>query len=257
MRPLCLAALACIAPCFHLSAADYTVAYVGADPSPALRGVELGIAESNVQGQFLGVSIQLVQSDSDEIPDEAIAVLVQQANAVRELAVRFRDKPVFNLSNGADELRSACLSSALHVIPSTKMKMDAVKQWVAANPGSRVSSSAWHPDAVKFAARDLNNRFRKRFGEPMNELAWAGWFSARAVGDTLMREGSNDPASLLRSLKASQELDGQKGDPHSFRASGQLRQPLVLVNADGSLAGEAPVRGAPGGLDSLGATPCE
>ena len=60
-----------------------------------------------------------------------------------------------------------------------------------------------------------------------------------------MREPGRDAAALLRLLKEADVLDGQKGDPHSFRASGQLRQPLVLISAEGELLGEAPVRGAP------------
>ena len=91
----------------------------------------------------------------------------------------------------------------------------------------------------------------------MDALAWAGWFAARAVGDTLMREPVSDAAALLEALKQADGLDGQKGDPHSFRASGQLRQPLVLVGSAGELLGEAPVRGARGGLDSLGSSPCQ
>ena len=90
----------------------------------------------------------------------------------------------------------------------------------------------------------------------MDEYAWAGWFAARAVADTLMRNPGADSAKLLQLLKED-EFDGQKGDPHSFRKNGQLRQPLVIVSADGKLLGEAPVRGVASDLDSLGATSCE
>ena len=55
----------------------------------------------------------------------------------------------------------------------------------------------------------------------------------RAVGDTLMREPGSDAAPMLRLLKEADGLDGQKGDPHSFRARGQLRQPLVLIGTEG------------------------
>ena len=91
----------------------------------------------------------------------------------------------------------------------------------------------------------------------MDDRAWAGWFAARTVGDTLMRDPETGRDGLLKALKEADGLDGQKGDAQSFRASGQLRQPLVIVGAGGELLGEAPVRGAQGGLDSLGASPCE
>jgi hypothetical protein len=53
-------------------------------------------------------------------------------------------------------------------------------------------------------------------------------------------------------------FDGQKGVPHTFRDTGQLRQPLLLVEA-GKLVGEAPVPGVvdTNDLDSLGLTSCK
>ena len=257
MHPRPVAALIAILLASPVAAAEFVLAYVGPEDSAALQGVQLGIEESNVQGEFLGVKLALKRSDGKSVPTEAIAVFAGRPGAVGRLSSALAGKAVFNLSDGDDELRAACLGNALHVYPSARMKGDAVKQWAERNPGARVSAAAWHPDAVKFAARDLNKRYKERFGAPMDELAWAGWFSARAVGDTLMRERNEDAASLLRSLKEADGFDGQKGDPHSFRASGQLRQPLVLVGPDGALLGEAPVRGAPGGLDSLGSSHCE
>lgn len=237
-------------------AAEFQLAYLGPEASKALQGLRLGIDESNIQGEFLGVKLSLTVSQDGGVPGNAVAVFADRPGGIPELAAASSGKAVFNLSDDADALRSACLGNALHIVPSSRMKADAVAQWKSRNPGGRPSAAAWHSSAVKFAARDLNNRYRKRFGEAMDPLAWAGWFAARAVGDTLMREPGADAGALLRILKEADGLDGQKGDPHSFRASGQLRQPLVLVGEGGELLGEAPVRGAQGGLDSLGSSPC-
>ena len=237
--------------------ADFELAYVGPDSSPALRGLQLGIDESNVQGEFLGVKLSLSRLDGDSMPAGHVAIFADTPETIPELAAKAAGLAVFNLSDGSDALRAACLGNALHVFPSDRMKADAIAQWRERNPGAAVTAAAWHGSAVKFAARDLNKRYKARFGVEMDELAWAGWFAARAVGDTLMRDPSADAAALLRSLKQAEGLDGQKGDPQSFRASGQLRQPLVLVGPEGQLLGEAPVRGAAGGLDSLGLSPCE
>ena len=239
------------------SAAEFELAYIGPPDSSSLRGLKLGIDESNLQGEFLNVKLTLIKSASDSVPDSAVAVFADKLGSIAEIAADAGGRAVFNLSDESSQLRSACLSNALHIIPSAKMKADAVKQWQASNPGSKVSAAAWHSKAVKFAARDLNRRYLDRFGSPMDGLAWAGWFAARAVGDTLMRQPASDAAALLESLKQADGLDGQKGDPHSFRASGQLRQPLVIVGPAGELLGEAPVRGAKGGLDSLGTLPCQ
>ena len=238
-------------------AAEFELAYIGSADSSTLRGLKLGIDESNLQGEFLDIKLTLTELAGQAVPDGALAVFADSPGSIADIAADAGSRAVFNLSDDSDELRSACLASALHIIPSAKMKADAVAQWEAGNPGSKVSAAAWHSSAVKFAARDLNRRYLDRYGSPMDALAWAGWFAARAVGDTLMREPASDAAALLEALKQADGLDGQKGDPHSFRASGQLRQPLVLVGAAGELLGEAPVRGAQGGLDSLGSSPCE
>lgn len=237
--------------------ADIAWHFSGPEAGAAFRGLQLGMDESNRQGEFLGVRFTLTQTPGDSLTDDAVAVFADRPGVIRELAARAGERPVFNLSDGADALRTACLANVLHVIPSNKMKADAVAQWRKQQPGAKVLAAGWHGKAVKFAARDLNQRYKKRFGTEMNELAWAGWFAARAVGDTLMRHPGANPTTLLRLLKTSEGFDGQKGDPHSFRVSGQLRQPLVLVGPDGSLFGEAPVRGVSSDLDSLGASPCQ
>ena len=239
------------------SATEFELAYIGSPDRSSLRGLKLGIDESNLQGEFLNIKLTLIESTSDSVPDSAVAVFADKLGSITEIAADASGRAVFNLSDESNQLRSACLPNALHIIPSAKMKADAVKQWQAGNPGSKVSAAAWHSKAVKFAARDLNRRYLDRFGSPMDGLAWAGWFAARAVGDTLMRQPASDAAALLESLKQADGLDGQKGDPHSFRTSGQLRQPLVIVGPAGDLLGEAPVRGAKGGLDSLGTSPCQ
>ncbi len=237
-------------------AAEFTLAYVGPSEGATVNGLRLGVDESNLQGEFLGVKLTLAPSREDGA-EGAIAVLADAPGKVREIANRAGPRPVFNLTDTSDALRSACLPNVLHVIPSDAMLADAVGQWSRANPDRPATAAAWHHKAVKFAARDLNRRFLARFGTPMDGQAWAGWFAARAVGDTLMREPGAGPRELLAALKRADGLDGQKGDPHSFRASGQLRQGLVFVSPDDDLLGEAPVRGAPGGLDSLGNSPCE
>lgn len=257
MLPSLAKALLVLAVVSHAVAAEVELLYFGPSDSPALRGLQLGVDESNVQGEFLGVKLNLVPQSGDSIPSSGVALFADKPDTITDLAQAAGGRAVFNLSDTSDALRDACLANALHVIPSDRMKADAAAQWLQRNPGSEVTAAAWHGKAVKFAARDLNKRYLARFGVAMNDLAWAGWFAARAVGDTLMREPGADGGALLRLLKEADGLDGQKGDPHSFRSSGQLRQPLVLVGPDGELLGEAPVRGATGGLDSLGASPCE
>ena len=135
------------------------------------------------------------------------------------------------------------------------MKQDAIAQWQQKHPGTPVIARAWHKDFVKFAARDLNKRFRKAFHKSMDDYAWAGWAAIRMAADSVAREGVTEPLALLHYLKTNLAFDGQKGLNLNFRETGQLRQPLLLVQ-DNKLIGEAPVRGVSSDIDSLGTVEC-
>ena len=134
-----------------LHAADYRLAYFGPDSGEALQGLQLGIEESNLQGEFLGVRLSLSISPDGGIPGDAVAVFADLPGEIPGLSASAAGRAVFNLSDDADALRSACLENVLHVIPSARMKADAVSQWVSRNPGTSPRAAAWHPSAVKFA----------------------------------------------------------------------------------------------------------
>ena len=91
----------------------------------------------------------------------------------------------------------------------------------------------------------------------MTDEAWAGWAAVKLLSDTIARVETNDAIVLIETLQTDLAFDGQKGIHMSFRDTGQLRQPLLLVE-DGTIVGEAPVRGIVGvtNLDSLGLPGC-
>ena len=91
-------------------------------------------------------------------------MFVDRPGSIADIAASADGRAIFNLSDDSDELRSACVANALHIIPSAKMRADAVAQWQAGNPGGNVSAAAWHSKAVKFAARDLNRRYLDLYG---------------------------------------------------------------------------------------------
>ena len=155
-------------------------------------------------------------------------------------------------------LRQACTTNLLHVPPSRAMKADAVAQWLQKNPDANVEAWAWHPKFVKYAARDLNKRFLKVQGTAMDDDGWAGWAAVRMVAEAVIRTQGTEPSALLAFFKSEIAFDGQKGVPHTFRDTGQLRQRLLIVEG-GKLAGEAPVRGVADttDLDSLGLPSCQ
>ena len=247
-------------------AADITevsFAFIGEVDGSAHKGVAQGIHEANLQGQFLGQNYTLQEFGEEDLeaidPDRFIAVIVAtHADDLLRAGARFSNHPVFNVSIHDDAPRKACAPNLLHVIPSAGMLADARAQWLQKNPDADVTASGWHPDFVKFAARDLNKRYKKRFSQPMDQYAWAGWAAVKMTSDSVARKNITEPGAMLEFLKTGLAFDGQKGLDMDFRDTGQLRQLVLLVDPAGELLGEAPVRGvvAPGDVDSLGLASC-
>lgn len=236
--------------------------YFGAESDAAFLGARQGLDEANVQGRFLGQKYIMEIRAPGAAPGTALngvaAVLAAlDAGALRDLATSTPAVPVFNLQAADDSLRAACIPNVLHVVPSSAMARDAVAQWQKVNPGARVTASAWHGEFMKYAGRDLNKRFRASSGQAMNEYSWAGWAAVKMTSDTIARLNNANPADLLRFLRHDLNFDGQKGADMSFRSSGQLRQPMLIVE-NGKIVGEAPVRGVagPDDLDTLGNNTC-
>lgn len=242
---------------------EVNFAYIGQKDHAALLGAQQGLSEANLQGQFLNQKYELdlvtVEDSGTHDFSDYIAVLTAvDSNTYIKIADALPNVPIFNLSIKDDELRTACIKNALHTIPSNTMETDAEKQWQKKEPGSNSKAQAWHPDFVKFAARDLNKRFKKNQKVSMNDNSWAGWAAVKMTSDAVARTKINDPAKMLHYLKTELAFDGQKGIVMDFRETGQLRQPILLVE-DNKIVAEAPVRGIakPPTLDSLGILSCE
>lgn len=243
-------------------AINIRLAYVGDTGNSAYTGALQGLSEASLQGQFLNQAYILdtvpaaEALTTDYSPYLAVIAAVDH-DAYRKLLDNLPGVPVFNVTLEDDDLRAACQPNALHVLASRQMKQDAVAQWQKKHPGTQVTAQTWHHEFVKFAARDLNKRYVKNYQRPMDDTAWAGWAAVKMSSDTVAREHITDPAKLLDYLKTSLLFDGQMGIEMNFRPSGQLRQPLLLIE-NGKIAGEAPVRGVadPTDLDSLGNIEC-
>ena len=230
-------------------------------------GVALGLDEANHLGQFTGHRFALDTVSAEAVTAEAATTLEAGAHTVvvaavpgtilRRLAETWgaHDTAVLNVASADDALRDGCFSNLLHVAPSEGMLAAAARQWILANPegSSTVTARAWHPDFVKYAARDLNKRFLRSQGMAMDDAAWAGWAAVKMMAEAVARTGDPAPGVILAYLRDTLAFDGQKGIAHRFHTSGQLRQP-VLLEVDGELVGEAPVRGVVDieDLESLG-----
>ena len=238
----------------------YDFVFVGDSAEASLLGLQQGLKEANLQGQFLGQEYHLDTYDSASgIPaaNENLLAIFVASNAEELGAIQssFPTYPVFNLVLEDDELRARCMPNVLHVIASNKMREDAVQQWQQKNPASSVVAQTWHGDFVKFAARDLNKRYRKAFDIAMDDHAWAGWAAIKMSSDAIARNQLDSAPALLAFLKNELAFDGQKGINMTFRETGQLRQPMLIVEGS-KLLGEAPVRGISSDIDSLGLKEC-
>lgn len=229
----------------------------------AARGVEMGVEEARHAARLFGREVRLVTgSDAarlvsvDGVQALAGGFAVDECRALGELADA-RGVPWLNVGCADDALRGAgCHAAAFHVAPSAAMLADAAAG--AGVPGGR--AEAWDAALERFGADQLNQRYRARFGEPMDASAWAGWFAVKVVWESALRARSTDPAALRAWMaRDAAQFDGHKGRPLSFRAwDHQLRQPLYVAGDGTAPPAEAP-RAPPGAeadsralLDQLG-----
>lgn len=218
--------------------APLLIAFLGPQDAAEARGAELGVAEANVLGEFTGRRFALEYQSAGMKPP-AIAPVARLV--VDDLARNASaDAAILNLSDDRDSLRRSCQPELFHVLPSAAMARAAEVQWLQRNLGSPVRATAWHADFVKFAARDLNKRYRKKYAEPMSPQAWVGWVAVKAVVEAATRSSATEPAAIAAFMRDSLEFDGQKGVALSFGKDGQLRQPLLLIQ-DGKNVGESPL----------------
>lgn len=240
---------------------DVTIHYVGPTEGSVWLGMQQGLDEANLQGDFLGQKYILQPVTIEELNQlesvTAILLAVDQEQVLDvALEKKFTATPVINIVSDSDLLRSVCLPNLLSITASEKMKQDAVAQMLDKHPESKAHAQGWHQDFKKFAASQLNSRFKKAQGQAMDDDSWAGWAAVRLLSDTIARTQSTDPAVTLTYLKNDIAFDGQKGAGATFRDTGQLRQ-LVLLVENNKIVAEAPLRGVKGGLDSLGLKSCK
>jgi len=237
------------------AADDIVILYVGEPDAEADFGARQGLSEANAQGEFLGVTYRLARDEESGAPRAVVAAVSAERLGAR--ADAYPDTPVFNVTATETELREACRPNVFHVIPSLAMYADAERQWHVLHPDSSARARAWHASFRKYAAAQLNIRFREQFGLDMDDAAWAGWAALKLLSDTIARQPKLAGPILIDELKTNLAFDGQKGVDMSFRETGQLRQPLLLVDNDKVVA-EAPVRGVVNAdnLDSLGLPFC-
>ncbi len=123
----------------------------------------------------------------------------------------------------------------------------------------------WHYGLERFSARELNGRFRRRFGAALGETSWAAWAALKLLGEAIVRGGAADGPAVVAFLESGPPFDGHKGEALTFRKwDHQLRQPLYVVGPRkreevGGRSGPFTVMAdvGAGNLDALGTTMAE
>ena len=253
----CYASLCVVAS--TVTANEISFLYIGEVDSAAHLGARQGLSEANAQGEFLNTQYILSVASPGQAKDPLPTAIIAAVSAVRlaKIADEYRDVPILNIAASDAFLRENCRDNLFHIGASDTMLADAERQWQRKMPGTPARAQIWHKSFRKYAAGQLNSRFTKQFGQIMNDDSWSGWAAVKLLADTIVRQPSLSGIYLIEELKTNLAFDGQKGTHMSFRETGQLRQPLLLVDDD-KIVGEAPVRGIvnSANLDSLGIEFC-
>ena len=233
-----------------------TILSIGDKNRDYASGVRQGVQEGELQGRFLGFSIKLIEqetvpSDLSAVKADAIITALPERVVLNMLRSLPSDTPVINVLSRSDSLRDSCQPNLLHTVPSNSMLTDATVAWNKKKPDTSGSATAWHPDFKKFAARDLNKRYKAAHQKAMTPAAWAGWAASRSMADAYARGGLDSIKALTQADRGGFIFDGQKGHDMSLLPNGQLQQVLITEGADGQLLGEAPGLYPAAGLHKL------
>ena len=105
-------------------------------------------------------------------------------------------------------------------------------------------ATGWNDRLRGWGAAQIQDRFVKTFGRPMDDRDYAAWIALRAVAEGVTRAKSAEPEKIAAALVAPDfVLGGFKGAKASFRPwNRQMRQPIALTHGEG-VAAFAPIEG--------------
>lgn len=101
----------------------------------------------------------------------------------------------------------------------------------APRAGSGYRAALWEARLDNYGGRELNARFRERWGVPMDPPAWAAWEAVKLLWEAASFAGTTQGPALVEFLEDPEStFDVHKGIGVSFRPwDHQLRQTIFLV----------------------------
>jgi ABC-type branched-subunit amino acid transport system substrate-binding protein len=220
------------------------------------RGALLAIEEARRAAELLGTGIDLnvrdatgpqsAQREASALIDRGVLALIGGFDAATREALaelsEARGVPLLTLRAPGDASPEGPLREhVFHVASGPRDRRAATARWKGEKgaPASQVEIADWHPSLSRFGAEQLNQRYRARFGSPMEPMAWDAWMAVKAASEAVLR-GADSPAALSRRL-ATLGFDGHKGARLRFRPDDHhLRQPLYVIGGGRVLAEISP-----------------
>lgn len=213
------------------------------------RGVRLGALEAKQTARLFRGDVLLFEARSGGNPEAAaerllskskVQILVGSSARDAEALSRFAEthQIIFlNVASRAPSLRTACRRYTFHIEASDSMYANASVR--GARSQAPASAVLWAATLERYGASQINNRFRAKYGVPMDGGAWAGWVAVKIASEAALRLRSVNPGLMAAFLEnPSTSFDGHKGWPLSFRSPDhQLRQPLYVPSGGTSAAG--------------------
>ncbi len=225
----------------------------GTGRTAAAQGALLGAEEAARATELLGSRLELRARDAADpraavreatalIEAGALALIGGLDSATRSALAELagsRGVPLLTTREPGDSGPDEPLrEQVFHVASGPRARHAALERWMAretAATAGQVEIADWHPSLERFGAEQLNQRYRERFGAPMEPLAWASWTAVKAAAEAALR-GADTPADLTRRL-ATLGFDGHKGARLRFRPNDHtLQQPLYVIAGDRVLA---------------------
>ena len=218
---------------------DLPLYFYGDTSSNEWYGAIQGLQEANAQGKFLQLNYKLIhRTNLDDVKaDKPYAVISSLSPAkLRQALVANPQIPFLNVSPIGEHFSSLCAPNLFYIRPHPSSLVTAE---AAGKAEGMIEAQAvlWHHSFKKYAAAQLNKRYKKNADRHMNSESWAGWASVKLFSDTIARNGPESEISIVNFLKKSLAFDGQKGKDLFFNSYNYLEQPLLLI-LDDKIVGE-------------------
>lgn len=107
-----------------------------------------------------------------------------------------------------------------------------------------LTPTGWNDKIRGWGAAQIQDRFVKINGRPMDAYDYAAFMAVRALGEAVTRSRSTDPETVSKALmEPTFAIGGYKGAKATFRPwNRQMRQPIALAHGEGVVA-FAPIPG--------------